>query len=237
LIETLDKLINECLLASQTLPGVNPEETQLTQFKCVEVLGLLMILDISKFDRYIEIFIKTIDNERSESHKSKSVGIILKTIFDALRVHSYMKLQRLPNVPEDQSDLQEKFNQKKLRLRQLLMRQFRDFDFNVRLISTEGFCRMLMSQSCDKPIDFIARLMLLCFEKVDTGPRQLTEQDLDIHKKIKLTIEEFMGNYVRLSKGRCTEITAAAIAVIHYLLKAKSNVNTSLQFKVDPSFL
>lgn len=46
-----------------------------------------------------------------------------------------------------------------------------------------------------------------------------------------------MGNYVRLSKGRCTEITAAAIAVIHYVLKAKSNANTYQQLKVDPSFL
>jgi hypothetical protein len=117
------------------------------------------------------------------------------------------------------------------------MKQFRDADYNVRLISTEGFCRMLMSQSCDKPIDFIARLMLLCFEKVDIGHRQLTDQDSELHKKIKSTIEDFLGNYVRLSKGRCTEVTAATIAVINYLLKAKSSLNTSMQFRIDPSFL
>jgi hypothetical protein len=86
-------------------------------------------------------------------------------------------------------------------------------------------------------MDFIARLMLLCFEKIDNSARTLTDVDLELHKKIKLTIEQFMGNYVRLSKSRCTEITAACIAVIHYLLKAKSNVNTCMQFKIDPSFL
>jgi hypothetical protein len=77
-------------------------------------------------------------------------------------------------------------------------------------------------------MDFIARLMLLCFEKIDNSARTLTDVDLELHKKIKLTIEQFMGNYVRLSKSRCTEITAACIAVIHYLLKAKSNVNTCM---------
>jgi len=118
-----------------------------------------------------------------------------------------------------------------------LMKQFRDADFNIRLITTEGFCRMLMSKSCDKSIDFIARLMLLCFEKIDCSQRSLTEHDQLMHKKIKAIIEEFMGNYVRLSKSRCTEITAASIAVIHYLLKAKSNIGTCTQFKVDPSFL
>jgi hypothetical protein len=56
----------------------------------------------------------------------------------------------------------------------------------------------------------------------------LTPNDLILHKKTKATIEEFMGNYVRLSKGRCIEITAAAIAVINYVLRAKSSVNTQL---------
>jgi len=162
---------------------------------------------------------------------------MLRVIFDALRVHSYMKLQKLPNTSEDQPDVQEKFNAKKLRLRQLLMKQFRDADFNVRLVSIEGFCRMLMSQSCDKPIDYIARLMLLCFEKIDESLRKLDVQEMDLHKKIRQTIEEFLGNYVRLSKGRCTEVTAAAIAVIHYLLKSKSQVGTPTQFKIDTSFL
>jgi hypothetical protein len=87
---------------------------------------------------------------------------------------------------------------------------------------------MLMSQSCDKPIDFIARLMLLCFEKIDGSQRHPNPNEIELHKKTKATIEEFMGNYVRLSKGRCIEITAAAIAVIHYVLKAKSSVNTQL---------
>jgi len=54
-----------------------------------------MMLDVSKFDKYIDVFIKAIENERAELHKSKSIGIMLEAIFDALRVHSYMKLQKL----------------------------------------------------------------------------------------------------------------------------------------------
>lgn len=46
-----------------------------------------------------------------------------------------------------------------------------------------------------------------------------------------------MSNYVRLSKSRCTEITAASIAVINYLLKAKATLNTVTQVKVDPGFI
>lgn len=41
------------------------------------------------------------------------------------------------------------------------MKQLRDADFNVRYLATEGFCRMLMTESTDKARDFIARLMLL----------------------------------------------------------------------------
>jgi len=101
LLERLDKSINECLKASQILPLLNPEDSSAVQLKCVEVLGLLMILDVEKFDRYIDVFIKSIENERAEPHKSRSVGVMLKTIFDALRVNSYMKLERLPHMPED----------------------------------------------------------------------------------------------------------------------------------------
>ena len=36
-----------------------------------------MMLDVAKFDKYIDIFIKAIENERAELHKSKSIGIML----------------------------------------------------------------------------------------------------------------------------------------------------------------
>ena len=47
------------------------------QLKSIEALGLLMMLDVAKFDKYIDIFIKAIENERAELHKSKSIGIML----------------------------------------------------------------------------------------------------------------------------------------------------------------
>lgn len=114
LIARFDRIVNDCLKASRE--KVNPEEGWTMQLKSIESLGLLMMLDVAKFDKYIDIFIKAIDNERAELHKSKSLGIMLQAIFDALRVHSYMKLQRLPTEPNE-PDAQERFNQRKLRLR------------------------------------------------------------------------------------------------------------------------
>jgi hypothetical protein len=56
-----------------------------------------MVIDLTKFDTYIDVFIKAIDNERAELHKSKQVATMLKTIFDGLIVHSYIKLQKIPS--------------------------------------------------------------------------------------------------------------------------------------------
>ena len=75
---------------------------------------------------------------------------MLRGLFDCVIVHSLF----LKNT-----------DGKTLKLRQLLMKQLRDADLHVRYLATEGFCRMLMCESTDKGRDFIARLMLLQFEK------------------------------------------------------------------------
>ena len=121
-----------------------------------------MVLDAAKFDRYLEMLMKSIDDERPEPKKSVQVIHALKAIFDGLIVHSYM-LKTSPVSPETSQD---NFDKRKLRLRQLLLKQLRDADLNVRFIATEGFCRLLMCEAADKPIDFISRLMLIGFEKV-----------------------------------------------------------------------
>lgn len=91
------------------------------------------------------------------------------------------------------------------------MRQLRDADFNIRLLATEGFCKILLCESTDKPMDFIARLMLLQFEKIvfkqlPQMPRETVEATEKLHTKVKLTIEQFLSQYVRLSMTRCTEV-------------------------------
>lgn len=80
-----------------------------------------MVIDLIKFDTYIDVFIKAIDNERAELRKSKQVATMLKTIFDGLIVHSYIKLQKIPSIHDNPQEL-EKFNQKKLRIRSLLLK-------------------------------------------------------------------------------------------------------------------
>ena len=36
----------------------------------------------------------------------------------------------------------------------------------MRFIAAEGFCRLLMCEAADKPVEFISRLMLIGFERV-----------------------------------------------------------------------
>lgn len=82
-------------------------------------------------------------------------------------------------------------------------------DFNVRYVATEGFCRMLMCEASDKVYDFLSRLMLLQFEKIVSRP--LTTREVEIHLRIKLTIEQLLSHFVRLSRTRCMQVAIAAI--------------------------
>ena len=138
-------------------------KTILLKRRTIELLCQLLVLDAVIYDRYIDMLMKSIDDERPEPKKSQQVIQMLKAIFDGLIVHSYMLKTSCP-VGSDVS--QDDFDKRKLKLRQLLLKQLRDADLNVRYVATEGFCRLLMCEAADKPIDFISRLMLIGFEKV-----------------------------------------------------------------------
>lgn len=79
----------------------------------LEILSLLMVLDAEKFDRYLEVLMKSIDDERPEPRKSVQVIHALKAIFDGLIVHSYM----LKANPISKETSQDSFDKRKLRLR------------------------------------------------------------------------------------------------------------------------
>jgi hypothetical protein len=64
MVARFDKIVNRCLLASRN--SANPEDGWAMQLKSIEALGLLMMLDVTKFDKYIDILIKAIENERAE---------------------------------------------------------------------------------------------------------------------------------------------------------------------------
>lgn len=49
-----------------------------------------MVLDAAQFDRYLDMLMRSIDEERPEPKKSLQVICMLKAIFDGLIVHSYM---------------------------------------------------------------------------------------------------------------------------------------------------
>ena len=138
-------------------------KTILLKRRTIELLCQLLVLDAVIYDRYLDMLMKSIDDERPEPKKSQQVIQMLKAIFDGLIVHSYMLKTSCP-VGSDVS--QDDFDKRKLKLRQLLLKQLRDADLNVRYVAAEGFCRLLMCEAADKPIDFISRLMLIGFEKV-----------------------------------------------------------------------
>lgn len=101
------------------------------------------------------MFLEGVEKDRPAPKKSEAFGIMLKGLFDAVIVHSLFV--KKTNDPEKLFKLD--------KLRQLLVQQLRDADYHVRYIATEGFARMLMCESTDKFTDYIARLILLLFQK------------------------------------------------------------------------
>lgn len=93
---------------------------------------------------------------------------MLRALFDCVIVHSVF-------TKKGDSDT------KLLKLRQLLVLQLRDADLNVRYIATEGFARILMCESTDKFVDYIARLILLLFEKNPSIMSAEQEQMLSVN--------------------------------------------------------
>jgi len=84
---------------------------------------------------------------------------MLRALFDCVIVHSLFVKKH------------EHSQTKWLKLRSLLIKQLRDADRNVRYLATEGVCRILMCEAADKPRDFLARLILLQFEKYNQQTR------------------------------------------------------------------
>jgi hypothetical protein len=73
------------------------------------------------------------------------------------------------------------------------MRLLRDIDYKVRHIVTEGFCKILTCERIHNPWDFIARLMLLYFEK---GPSSAEGKDKEVEqmrRSIKKTLDDFFS--------------------------------------------
>ena len=84
-------------LASSIAAASKRPDKQLIALKTdsVELLSLLMVLDASAYDRYLDTLLKAIDEERAEPRKSPQVTQMLKAVFDGLIVHSYM-LKAIP---------------------------------------------------------------------------------------------------------------------------------------------
>ncbi len=102
------------------------------------------------------------------------------------------------------------------------MRLLRDSDYNVRLLATEGFCKLLICERMQNPWDFIARLILLYFERSKTDTSDLNQRQMHLLTKIKKTIEEFFTYFPRLANDRCIELFEATILAIHYLIKSRA---------------
>ena len=88
------------------------------------------------------------------------IYVAIKTLFDCLMVNSFML-----EVDEENKVMRSD-------LRKLMMRQLRDMDYNVRYLSTEGFCKLLMCERINNAQDYISRLVLLKFDK---PPKEIDE--------------------------------------------------------------
>ena len=91
--------------------------------------------------------------------KTDATIVSLKCIFDGVMIHGFLL---------ESGNIQDLLRQE---LRKLLMKVLRDSDYNVRLLATEGFCKLLICERMQNPWDFIARLIMLYFErsKADTS--------------------------------------------------------------------
>lgn len=142
--------------------------------------------------------------------KSDITIVCLKAILDGVMIHAFL--------------LESGTSQDLLRqdLRKLLMRLLRDSDYNVRLLATEGFCKLLICERMQNPWDFIARLIMLYFEKPKTEMSELSDKQKALFEKIKSTIEEFFTYFPRLASDRCVELFEATILAIYYLIKSRA---------------
>ena len=80
------------------------------------------------------MFIGFIQNEQNEKKKSPMIYVAIKSLFDCLMIHSFML------------EMDEETKETRNNIRKLLMRQLRDYDYNVRWIATEGFCKLLICE-------------------------------------------------------------------------------------------
>ena len=107
-----------------------------------------------------------------------------------------------------------------------MIRQLRDYDFNVRMIATEGFCKLLMCEKINEPQDILSRLILIKFDAAREGSHldQIIEANKNSEEHVKLCrerqhslnqvrkcLDDFFNYYVRLSLSRCREICLATI--------------------------
>lgn len=123
----------------------------------IEVLALLMVSSPTIFTSNVDNFLRQIESETAEQSKSEIFAVMLQCLFDSSVVHSlFVKKQ-----PEETRDSLRQ-------MRQLMLKQLRDSDANVRYLATEGFCRLLICESTDKYFEYITRLILLLFERQPT---------------------------------------------------------------------
>jgi hypothetical protein len=67
------------------------------------------------------------------------IYVAIKCLFDCILVNGFMlETDEENNIPRAE-------------LRRLLLRQLRDVDFNIRIVATEGFCKVLMCERINNP--------------------------------------------------------------------------------------
>lgn len=101
---------------------------------------------------YFDHFVRAVEKEDShEGTKSLQSQAMIRTMLDCANVHGLFHSSDASLLTQGQL----------LKLRTLMISWLRDADSAVRFIGTEGVARLLISNTCDKPRDFIARFILI----------------------------------------------------------------------------
>ncbi|CDW85365.1 at hook motif family protein [Stylonychia lemnae] len=193
-------------------------QNQIIKSLAVECLGLMMIQNKMLFEENVTQLIDYIQEEKQQKNKSIITQISLKCLFDGIMVHGFLL------ESGNSKDIQRQ------ELRKILMRLLRDSDYNIRLLATEGFCRLLICERMQNPWDFIARLILLYFERQKGETDDLSSHQQSLLVKIKKSIEDFFTHFPRLGYDRCIELFEATLLAIYYLIKSRTINNSDPQW-------
>jgi hypothetical protein len=137
------------------------------------------------------------DEEKAKIMKKVSVNEVIKSIamlFDCFIVHDFLSKQKLQDASKDVKFM---INDVKT----LLVKKISVGNKSIQQVILEGFYKLIIMDKLQKPVDILARIMVLL---VETKPNKEKQ-----HKKIRKSIKDFIVQYAKISKSACNNLFRA----------------------------